>query len=188
MGKTLRWWREDIKDMWNIVAVGGGVGNPAQPAGSPQANSHYGYHMVMWHTVVRADTAPPDTTECPCWLSGCSQLMQYLPPTPTGRADRPALRRPGRQPQLRTPPASAVHPAGAAPRLSPHAVAAASWRALHVALRGRRPLDAARHAECGRPRDGQPAAARHARRGHDLGLMNYWKALSNGLTQTAYQI
>ena len=28
MGKTLRWWREGIKDMWNIVAVGGGVGNP----------------------------------------------------------------------------------------------------------------------------------------------------------------
>jgi len=51
MGKTLRWWREGIKDMWNIVAVGGGVGNPGQPAGSPQANSHYGYHMTMWHTV-----------------------------------------------------------------------------------------------------------------------------------------
>lgn len=51
MAKTLRWWRDDIKDMWNVVAVGGGVGNPAQPAGSPQANSHYGYHMTMWHTV-----------------------------------------------------------------------------------------------------------------------------------------
>ena len=51
MGKTLRWWREGIKDMWNIVAVGGGIGNPDQPAGSPQANSHYGYHMTMWHTV-----------------------------------------------------------------------------------------------------------------------------------------
>ena len=51
MGKTLRWWREGLKDMWNIVAVGGGVGNPGQPAGSPQANSHYGYHMTMWHTV-----------------------------------------------------------------------------------------------------------------------------------------
>lgn len=51
MGKTLRWWREEIKDMWNVVAVGGGVGNPDQPAGSPQANSHYGYHMTMWHTL-----------------------------------------------------------------------------------------------------------------------------------------
>lgn len=51
MGKTLQWWREGIKDMWNVVAVAGGVGNPAQPPGSPQANSHYGYHMTMWHTV-----------------------------------------------------------------------------------------------------------------------------------------
>jgi len=51
MAKTLRWWREGLKDMWNVVAVGGGVGNAAQPAGSPQANSHYGYHMTMWHTL-----------------------------------------------------------------------------------------------------------------------------------------
>jgi len=51
MGKTLRWWREGINDMWNIVAVAGGVGNSAQPPGSPQANSHYGYHMTMWHTL-----------------------------------------------------------------------------------------------------------------------------------------
>ena len=51
LAKTLRWWRDDMKDMWNVVAVAGGVGNPAQPPGSPQANSHYGYHMTMWHTV-----------------------------------------------------------------------------------------------------------------------------------------
>ena len=24
-GKTLRWWREGIKDMWNVVAVAGGL-------------------------------------------------------------------------------------------------------------------------------------------------------------------
>ena len=51
LGKTLQWWREGIKDMWNVVAVAGGVGNAGQPPGSPQANSHYGYHMTMWHTV-----------------------------------------------------------------------------------------------------------------------------------------
>ena len=39
MGKTLRWWREGLDDMWNIVAVGGGVGNPATPPGSPQGNT-----------------------------------------------------------------------------------------------------------------------------------------------------
>ena len=51
MGKSLRWWREGVKDMWNIVAVAGGVDNPSQPPGSPQANSHYGYHMTMWYAV-----------------------------------------------------------------------------------------------------------------------------------------
>ena len=39
--------------MWNVVAVGGGLestdrgGQPSE--GQPMANSHYGYHMVMWH-------------------------------------------------------------------------------------------------------------------------------------------
>merc|ERR1712037_476820 len=50
--KSLNWWRSHLKDMWNVVAVGGGLestdrgGQPSE--GQPMANSHYGYHMVMW--------------------------------------------------------------------------------------------------------------------------------------------
>ena len=39
--KTLDWWRVELKDMWNVVAVGGGINTTA--AGQPLANSHYGY-------------------------------------------------------------------------------------------------------------------------------------------------
>lgn len=45
--KTLDWWRSHLKDMWNVVAVGGGLEYGVE--GQPMANSHYGYHMVMWH-------------------------------------------------------------------------------------------------------------------------------------------
>lgn len=48
-GKTLKWWRSVIKDMWNVVAVSGGLGYGCE--GQPLANSHYGYHMVAWHTL-----------------------------------------------------------------------------------------------------------------------------------------
>jgi hypothetical protein len=41
--KTLDWWRTELKDVWNVVAVGGGVNTST--AGQPLANSHYGYHM-----------------------------------------------------------------------------------------------------------------------------------------------
>ena len=51
--KSLDWWRSHLNDMWNVVAVGGGlasVDRGGQPSeGQPLANSHYGYHMVMWH-------------------------------------------------------------------------------------------------------------------------------------------
>ena len=42
--KLLDWWRLHLKDMWNVVAVAGGVNTSS--AGQPLANSHYGYHMV----------------------------------------------------------------------------------------------------------------------------------------------
>ena len=42
--KLLDWWRLHLKDMWNVVAVAGGVN--ISSAGQPLANSHYGYHMV----------------------------------------------------------------------------------------------------------------------------------------------
>ena len=42
--KTLEWWRTDLADMWNVVAVGGGINTST--SGQPLANSHYGYHMT----------------------------------------------------------------------------------------------------------------------------------------------
>ena len=97
MGKTLRWWREGIKDMWNIVAVGGGIGNPAQPAGSPQANSHYGYHMTMWHTVgalsgqlydapARRLVSPEEQCVCGVWSA-----LSHAAGLPTVRSAHAAL-------------------------------------------------------------------------------------------------
>jgi non-lysosomal glucosylceramidase len=47
--KTLDWWRTELKDMWNVVAVGGGINTSS--SGQPLANSHYGYHMTMWHMI-----------------------------------------------------------------------------------------------------------------------------------------
>lgn len=46
---TLSWWRDGLKDMWNVVALHGGLGYGLE--GQPLANSHYGYHMVVWHLV-----------------------------------------------------------------------------------------------------------------------------------------
>ena len=45
--KTYGWWRSSLNDLWNVVALHGGVGYGAE--GMPLANSHYGYHMVGWH-------------------------------------------------------------------------------------------------------------------------------------------
>lgn len=36
--------RSQLRDMWNVVAVGGGLEYGAE--GQPLANSHYGYHLV----------------------------------------------------------------------------------------------------------------------------------------------
>ena len=44
---TLSWWRDGLKDMWNVVALHAGIGYGE--AGQPLANSHYGYHLVAWH-------------------------------------------------------------------------------------------------------------------------------------------
>ena len=44
---TLSWWRDGLKDMWNVVALHGGLGFGME--GQPLANSHYGYHLVAWH-------------------------------------------------------------------------------------------------------------------------------------------
>jgi non-lysosomal glucosylceramidase len=44
---TLGYWRSHLNDMWNVVAVSGGLGYGAE--GMPMANSHYGYHLVAWH-------------------------------------------------------------------------------------------------------------------------------------------
>jgi protein-disulfide isomerase-like protein with CxxC motif len=40
----------DTDDVEQVVAVGGGLEHGVE--GQPLANSHYGYHMVMWHTVL----------------------------------------------------------------------------------------------------------------------------------------
>ena len=48
--QTLGWWRSGLKDMWNVVALHGGLGYGLE--GQPLANSHYGYHMVIWHTLL----------------------------------------------------------------------------------------------------------------------------------------
>ena len=45
--QTLGWWRDGLRDMWNVAALHGGIGYHEE--GQPLANSHYGYHMVAWH-------------------------------------------------------------------------------------------------------------------------------------------
>ena len=47
VNKTFGWWRDSLRDVWNVVALHGGLGYGAE--GQPLANSHYGYHMVAWH-------------------------------------------------------------------------------------------------------------------------------------------
>ena len=47
VNKTFAWWRSSLKDMWNVVALHGGLGYGQE--GMPLANSHYGYHLVAWH-------------------------------------------------------------------------------------------------------------------------------------------
>ena len=47
--QTLGWWRSGLNDMWNVVALHGGLGYGLE--GQPLANSHYGYHLVIWHTL-----------------------------------------------------------------------------------------------------------------------------------------
>jgi len=44
---TFHWWRDQLHDLWNVVALHGGLGYGAE--GVPLANSHYGYHLVAWH-------------------------------------------------------------------------------------------------------------------------------------------
>ena len=49
LNTTFSWWRSSLNDLWNVVALHGGLGYGAE--GQPLANSHYGYHMVAWHVV-----------------------------------------------------------------------------------------------------------------------------------------
>ena len=49
LNTTFSWWRSSLNDLWNVVALHGGLGYGLE--GIPLANSHYGYYMVAWHTL-----------------------------------------------------------------------------------------------------------------------------------------
>ena len=81
--QTLGWWRSGLNDMWNIVALHGGLGYGEE--GQPLANSHYGYHMVTWHMLYALSgqyySAPDDALQfAPC-LQPPYELPVLVPAT-----------------------------------------------------------------------------------------------------------
>jgi non-lysosomal glucosylceramidase len=80
---TFSWWRDGLKDMWNVVAIHGGLGYNLE--GQPLANSHYGYHMVAWHMLFALSgqqySAPEATVRLAPRLSPPYELPVLVPGT-----------------------------------------------------------------------------------------------------------